>query len=225
MITPLETAKLYFELSNRSDLNGIENLFTDSSTYSSPRAGFHRGRSSIMAMQCKFHSQFSSLKWNISSITEMIPCVILIEFDFVGTTFSGEKVETLGFEYITLHNDTIQHIEIRDKASGLNDIVIGNGNLDGKGAYAARDFRKGEVVIAYNLKPLSKEDYSNLPESEKQFTHTHWGQIHLYGIPERYVNHSSDPNTSADLKNKCDVALRDIKKGEAITTDALKDDV
>ncbi len=79
-------------------------------------------------------------------------------------------------------------------------------------------------MIKYNLKPLAKEEFDNLPEKEKNFTHTHWGVIYLYSSPERYVNHSSNPNTKQDLKNKCDIAIRDIKKAEEITTDATKDD-
>jgi len=105
------------------------------------------------------------------------------------------------------------------------DVLIGKGNLDGKGVFAARDFAKGEVVIKYNLKPLSQNEFNNLPEGEKEFTHVHHGQIHLYSPPERYVNHSSNPNTYQDFDNWADVALRDIKKGEEITTDATKDDI
>lgn len=33
--------------------------------------------------------------------------------------------------------------------------------------------------------------------------------------PEKYVNHSCEPNTTA--KGFCDVAIRNIKKGEEIT--------
>ena len=72
---------------------------------------------------------------------------------------------------------------------------------------------------------LTKEEFYNLPEIEKNFTHLHFGVIYLYSSPERYVNHSSNPNTLQDLKNKCDIAIRDIKKGEEITTDAAKDDI
>lgn len=107
----------------------------------------------------------------------------------------------------------------------MNDVVIGKGNLVGKGVYANRNFKKGELVIKYNLKPLTKEEYKNLPKSEQMFTHTHWGVVHLYSDPERYVNHSSTPNTYQDLVKKCDIALRNIEKGEAITGDATKDDV
>lgn len=107
----------------------------------------------------------------------------------------------------------------------MRDLIIGKGKLAGKGVYANRDFKKGEVVIKYSLKPLTKEEYQNLPKSEKMFTHSQKGQIYLYSEPERYVNHSKNPNTSQDHINQCDIALKDIKKGERITTDATKDDI
>lgn len=107
----------------------------------------------------------------------------------------------------------------------MNRVVIGKGRMFGKGVYANRNFKKGEVVIQYNLKPLTKEECKDLPRREKSFVHTHWGITYLYSIPERYVNHSSSPNTFPDLKNKCDVAVIDIKRGEQITTDSTKDDI
>ena len=111
----------------------------------------------------------------------------------------------------------------------MSDVVIKKSKIgqfpNGKGVFANRNFKKGEVVIKYNLKPLTKKEFENLPESEKEFTHMHRGVIHLYSVPERYVNHTSNPNTIQDLKKKCDVAKRDIKKGEEITTDATKDDI
>ncbi len=107
----------------------------------------------------------------------------------------------------------------------MDDVIIGRGNLTGKGVFANRDFKKGEVVIRYHLKPLTEQELKNLPESEKPFTHTHWGTINLYSEPERYVNHSDNPNTHQDLIKQCDAALQDIKKGEEITGDATKDDV
>lgn len=107
----------------------------------------------------------------------------------------------------------------------MNDVTIGKGKLAGKGVYAARDFKKGKVVITYNLKPLTPEEFEKLPTWEKKFTHVHHGVIHLYSVPERYVNHSNTPNTCQDLVNMADIAARDITKGEAITTDATKDDI
>ena len=109
--------------------------------------------------------------------------------------------------------------------SNMSNVFIGKGNLVGKGTYANRDFKKGEIVISYNLKPLTKDGYNNLPETEKEFTHIYHGQIYLYSEPERFVNHSDNPNTYQDHVQKADIASRDIKRGELITCDDTKDDV
>ncbi|MBI4020351.1 MAG: SET domain-containing protein [Candidatus Aenigmarchaeota archaeon] len=106
----------------------------------------------------------------------------------------------------------------------MTDVFIGKGEMFGKGVFAARGFKKNEVVIRYNLKPLTRKEFQKLPELEKNSVHNHWGRLYLYPSPERYVNHSPDPNTVQDLTDGCDIALRAIKKGEAITTDAAKDD-
>jgi len=109
----------------------------------------------------------------------------------------------------------------------MDNIIIKNSKIGPfeKGVFANRDFKKGEIVIKYNLKPLTKEEFDKLPKEEKQFTHKHSGTIYIYSSPERYVNHSFNPNTIQDLKERCDVAKRDIKKGEEITTDATKDEI
>lgn len=93
-----------------------------------------------------------------------------------------------------------------------------------KGVFAHKNFKTGDIVIKYTLKPLTQREYQHLPPTEKVFTHKQGDQIYLYSIPERYVNHSSNPNTRQDLTRQCDVAVRNIKKGEEITTDATKDD-
>ena len=109
--------------------------------------------------------------------------------------------------------------------NNMSDVIIGKGNLAGRGVYAERNFKKGDIVIQYDLTLLTDEAYKNLSESERMFTHSHYGVTYLYSEPERYVNHSENPNTCKDLKKRCDVALHGIKRGEEITTDATKDDV
>jgi len=107
----------------------------------------------------------------------------------------------------------------------MNDVVLGKGNLFGKAVFANKDFKKGEIVIKYTLKSLTEQEFEDLSPGEKRFVHRHRGVIYLYSLPECYVNHSSHPNTLQDLKVQCDVAARDIKQGEQITTDATKDDI
>lgn len=107
----------------------------------------------------------------------------------------------------------------------MNDVTMGKGKLAGKGVYANRNFKSGEIVIKYNLKTLTEKEFLKLSEEEKKFTHSHWGIIYLYSEPERYINHSKYPNTYQDLENKCDIAIRNINLGEMITTNATKDDI
>ncbi len=107
----------------------------------------------------------------------------------------------------------------------INDVIIGKGKLAGKGVYANRDFKKGEVVIRYHLSSLTTDEFDRLPKSERMFTHVHRGITYLYSEPERYVNHADTPNTFFNGETNTDVAIRDIKMGEMITTDSTKDDI
>ncbi|OGY44630.1 MAG: hypothetical protein A2729_03550 [Candidatus Buchananbacteria bacterium RIFCSPHIGHO2_01_FULL_39_14] len=109
----------------------------------------------------------------------------------------------------------------------MDDVIVKKkkSSIFGFAVYAARNFKKGEIVIKYNLKALNALEFQRLPKTEKPFTHTHWGVIYLYSSPERYVNHSLNPNTLPNLKHKCDIAMKDIKQGEEITTDSTKDDI
>lgn len=91
---------------------------------------------------------------------------------------------------------------------------------DGLGVFALRDFKKDEVVIQYNLKTLTPEEFENLPASEKHFTHKRHGIIYYYPDPERHVNRHHDPNVYVDYERDADVALRDIKKGEELSIQA-----
>jgi ketosteroid isomerase-like protein len=99
----------------------------------------------------------------------------------------------------------------------MNYVTIGKGKLAGKGVYAARDFKKDELVVAYNLKELTQAEFDKLPVNEREWTHSFWGKIYLFPEPGRYVNHDDNPSTYPDLDRMGDFALRPIKKGEAIT--------
>jgi hypothetical protein len=102
----------------------------------------------------------------------------------------------------------------------MSDVIIGKGKLAGKGVYAARDFEVGEVVKFYNLKELSQKDFDTLRQNEKMFVHSFWGKMYLFPEPSRYTNHSANPNTRSDLSKMCDIAIKPIKKGVMITTNA-----
>ena len=82
----------------------------------------------------------------------------------------------------------------------MNDVTIAKGQLAGKGVFAGRDFKVGELVLSYGLRQLSQAEFDALPASEHKFTHSFWGRIYLFPVPGRYVNHSPKPNTRQNLK-------------------------
>jgi len=89
---------------------------------------------------------------------------------------------------------------------------------DGLGAFANRDFEKGEIVIKWNLVALSEKEYSQLNNFEKEnFCHQRHGIRWLYPDPERHVNRSEHPNVIPDFEKQANIALRNIKKGEELT--------
>lgn len=102
----------------------------------------------------------------------------------------------------------------------MSDVAIGKGQLAGKGVYAARNFVEGEQVMSWNLKKLTQAEFNALPKSEHMFVHSFWGKMYLFPEPSRYTNHCANPNTKPDLLKMCDYAIRGIKKGEMITTNA-----
>ncbi len=106
----------------------------------------------------------------------------------------------------------------------FGDILLKKSNIgqfnDGFGSFANRDFKKGEVVIKWNLKPLSREDYDKLPKYEKDnFCHQRNGIRWLYLDPERHVNRYKHPNVAPDYEKQANIALRDIKTGEELSID------
>jgi len=115
MTEALTIANLYFDLSNKSDFAGIEKLFTETTTYSSQTTGLYLGRDDILAMQKAFHSKFVSLHWQVNSVEEVKPGIVLFDYDFVGELPNGEKIESSGLEYVIVYQGKIQHVEIRNK--------------------------------------------------------------------------------------------------------------
>ncbi|MFP6806465.1 MAG: nuclear transport factor 2 family protein [Pseudomonadales bacterium] len=113
MSSTIEIAEQYFELSSRSDMEAIEAMFTESSTYSSVNTGVYLGRSQIMTMMRAFHSAFESLTWTINSIEEIRPNVVHIEFSLKSVNNYGQVKESNGNEYVLTFDDKLQHVEVR----------------------------------------------------------------------------------------------------------------
>lgn len=97
------------------------------------------------------------------------------------------------------------------------DIAIKKSSISGKGVFAKRNFKKGEVVLAWHPIEMSQAEAKSLAKSAKHYVSTIDGKYLYMQPPERYVNHSCEPNT--ETKGLYDVALREIRSGEEITSD------
>lgn len=111
----IELAYNYFKLSNESNMIEIEKLFKESITYSSKNTGLYFGINNIIEMQKSFHWSFKKLEWKMHSIEEIKPWIILIDYEFNWLKDTWEKVIDSWLEYIIIHNEKIQHIEIKNK--------------------------------------------------------------------------------------------------------------
>ena len=105
-----------------------------------------------------------------------------------------------------------------------NDVIVKDSKIQGKGVFANRDFKKGEVVIRWDTShKLTKEEVNKLSEKERIYVSFLDGEYIQMQSPSKYVNHSCNSNTNSN--NNRDVAIRDIKKREEITADYSKDEV
>lgn len=98
-------------------------------------------------------------------------------------------------------------------------IEIRKSEKHGRGLFALKDFKKGEVVYVLKRgKIVSHDEIKNLSELER---------IHLDKIGENEyeiieppgccINHSCEP--SLEERNRTGYALRDIRKSEEVTID------
>ena len=98
-------------------------------------------------------------------------------------------------------------------------VVVRKTNKKGKGIFAAKNFKKGQIVLKMNtkntinlsqVKKLSKDDKGHLG-------YTGNGRYFVMKSPERFLNHSCDPN----VYDRIGIlrAIRNIRKGEEICID------
>jgi len=101
-------------------------------------------------------------------------------------------------------------------------IIVKKSKINKKGVFAERNFKKGEVVLKWNPKILEKSEIEKIKDNQKHYLYKiDKNKYYLMQPPEKFVNHSCEANTQ--VKNNCDVAVRNIKKGEEITSDYGKD--
>lgn len=101
-------------------------------------------------------------------------------------------------------------------------VITKKSKIHGKGIFANKSFKKGKVVLHWDISNLlTKEAFNKLSEKNKYYVNKTNGKLIIMQEPEKYVNHSCSPNTK--IKDFCDVAIKNIKKGEEITSNYAKD--
>ena len=101
------------------------------------------------------------------------------------------------------------------------DLEIKNSKIDGRGVFAMRSFKKGEIVLKWKPVLLMESEFQQISNTEKPFVAQIGKKFYRLLDPIRHVNHSCAPNTQP-LKLGVDIAVRNIGKGEEITSDYLQ---
>ncbi len=109
------------------------------------------------------------------------------------------------------------------------DICIGEVAGKGRGVFAARDFKRGELVEAAPVILFPEKDVDLIDETALADYYYKWGDAHfalVLGYGSLY-NFSATPNLSfkTDLKNKLMLyrAKKAIRKGQELTINYLCD--
>lgn len=87
---------------------------------------------------------------------------------------------------------------------------IARSPIHGKGVFASRQIKEGEIIGTLNVSPATRNGHHVLWLSENRKVRVQ--------CPLRFVNHSEDPNACYYDTLEV-VALRDIEKDEEITHD------
>jgi len=103
----------------------------------------------------------------------------------------------------------------------MKTIIVRKSKVQGKGVFANKNFRKGEVVLKIDDSHLVKDE-SKLTKYQREFEADYLpDKIVLMQSPERYINHACEPNIYVKTIDSIRqvLAMREIKKGEEIVFD------
>src|SRR6266436_3130454 len=105
----------------------------------------------------------------------------------------------------------------------MENVVVKNSPIHGRGVFAARRIEPGEVIIDGCREVLCDDAIRSLPTEERIFLSVMDSQKVLMKPPARFVNHSCNPNARGTDWH--DVAIRVIEAGEEVTVDYVAEQV
>lgn len=100
-------------------------------------------------------------------------------------------------------------------------VSVSSSKMQGKGVFASKNFNAGEVVLVIDDSHVVTDE-SHLTKEQHGFDLDYLSdKIIVMQEPEKYINHSCDPNTYAKTENgvRYVKAMRNINKDEEITYD------
>jgi len=113
----------------------------------------------------------------------------------------------------------------------MPDIIVKDSGIQGKGVFANRDFKKGELLFNIDLsrtkKTIKEKAISSLPNKEREhLTFIGNGKFFLDYSATSFINHSCDSNLYLKYSSYAKyqiVAKKPIKKNEELTLDYALD--
>jgi len=106
------------------------------------------------------------------------------------------------------------------------DAYVKESSIEGYGLFASKDFKKGEIVVDYNLFPENCYEMKYVDLSEKQIRKNWYVMIDSESCITSdkfskfsYINHSRNPNCFWDVDKGIIFADRDIQKDEELFID------
>jgi len=104
----------------------------------------------------------------------------------------------------------------------MKNVAVKKSRISGKGVFSSKNFREGEVILEMDDSYVVS-DPSRLTKEQHEFELDYLadGKIVIMQVPEKYMNHSCDPNSYMKTVNgiRKVFAMRDIQKGEEIVGD------
>jgi SET domain-containing protein len=106
------------------------------------------------------------------------------------------------------------------------DTIVKESSIEGFGLFASRDFKKGELIVDYNLFPENWYNMKYADLSEEQIKKNWYVMIdnELCITSDKYskfsyINHSRNPNCFWDIDKRIIIADKDIQKDEELFID------
>lgn len=108
----------------------------------------------------------------------------------------------------------------RNPDNAAKSVVVRPSPIHGSDVFAARRFRPDELILQPDESRVLV-DPDVLPEEERKYCYDLPDKSVLWPPPERYINHSCEPNAYVKTEGgaRAVLAMREIKRDEEITLD------